>query len=473
VLGNIIGFVGLPLFLFTVFDDMYSLPQMLLSYDIVSSIVSVALFAVGVVGATIIACRHEMAETPASLMRPKAPRAGSRILLERIGFIWRRMGFLNKVAARNLFRYKKRAFMTIFGIAGCTALVICGMGIRDTSVALSPKQYGHITRYDLLAVANPDDFSQTCAALDERSAVKDSGVTVTSTLPIMTDNVTFTFGGKSETVQLIVVPDDRTNDLDDYVRLEDESKEPLSLRDGDVYLSKSSQLVLGIQPGDTAHVQDSSLNVAKVKVSDISLNYLGNTLYMTQSTYERAFGRSVRLNGIFALLKGSSADQIAFSKKLKSDGWLSISSTAEHWENFEANFTIINSVVVLVTFMAACLSFVVVFTLSNTNISERERELATIKVLGFRRGEVHHYVNKETLILTAIGAALGVPLGGLLAESFTYILQMPSLYFDVEVEPLSYVLAVVLSFGFTFIVNLATNRTLNKIDMVGALKSAE
>lgn len=158
VLGNIIGFVGLPLFLFTVFDDMYSLPQMLLSYDIVSSIVSVALFAVGVVGATIIACRHEMAETPASLMRPKAPRAGSRILLERIGFIWRRMGFLNKVAARNLFRYKKRAFMTIFGIAGCTALVICGMGIRDTSVALSPKQYGHITRYDLLAVAIPTIF---------------------------------------------------------------------------------------------------------------------------------------------------------------------------------------------------------------------------------------------------------------------------------------------------------------------------
>lgn len=128
--------------------------------------------------------------------------------------------------------------MTIFGIAGCTALVICGMGIRDTSVALSPKQYGHITRYDLLAVANPDDFSQTCAALDERSAANDFNVTVTSTLPIMTDNVTFTFGGKSETVQLIVVPDDRTSDLGDYVRLEDESKEPLPLRDGDVYLSK-------------------------------------------------------------------------------------------------------------------------------------------------------------------------------------------------------------------------------------------
>ena len=207
--------------------------------------------------------------------------------------------------------------MTIFGIAGCTALVICGMGIRDTSVALSPKQYGHITRYDLLAVANPDDFTQTCAALDERSAANDSNVTVTSTLPIMTDNVTFTFGGKSETVQLIVVPDDRTNDLDDYVRLEDESKEPLSLRDGDVYLSKSSQLVLGIQPGDTAYVQDSSLNVAKVKVSDISLNYLGNTLYMTQGTYERAFGRSARLNGVFVLLKGSSATRLRLARSLR------------------------------------------------------------------------------------------------------------------------------------------------------------
>ena len=133
----------------------------------------------------------------------------------------------------------------------------------------------------------------------------------------MTDNVTFTFGGKSETVQLIVIPDDRTGDLGDYVRLEDESKEPLSLRDGDVYLSKSSQLVLGIQLGDTAHVQDSSLNVAKVKVSDISLNYLGNTLYMTQGTYERAFGRSARLNGVFVLLKAHLLTRLRLARRLR------------------------------------------------------------------------------------------------------------------------------------------------------------
>ena len=473
VLGNIIGFIGLPLFLFTVFDDMYTLPNMLLAYDIVSSLGSVALFAVGVVGATVIACRHEMAETPAALMRPKAPRAGSRIFLERIGFIWRRMSFLNKVAARNLFRYKKRAFMTIFGIAGCTALVICGLGIRDTVTSLSPKQYGNVTRYDLLAVCNPDDYNAVTSALDARSQAEDARVTVTSMLPIMTDNVTFTYGGKSETVQLIVVPEDRVGDIDSYVHLEDEGKQQIALTDRSVILSKSAQLVLGIGAGDKAQLQDSALNMADVTVSDISLNYLGNTLYMTQSTYERVFGRSMRLNGIFALLHGKSADQIDFCHDLKGDGWLTLSSTAEHWKNFEANFQLVDSVVVVVTIMAACLSFVVVFTLSNTNISERERELATIKVLGFRRGEVHHYVNKETLVLTAIGAVVGMPLGVALAESFTYILQMPSLFFDVEVAPTSIAIAVALSFGFTFIVNMATNRTLNRIDMVGALKSAE
>jgi len=232
-------------------------------------------------------------------------------------------------------------------------------------------------------------------------------------------------------------------------------------------------MVLGVGTGSAARVQDSSLSVADVTVSDISLNYLGNTMLVCQGTYEKAFGKAMRANGVLVNLDGSGAAAQRFARDMKADGWLTVVSTADLTQNFEANFAIVDSVVVLVTFMAACLSFVVVFTLSNTNISERGRELATIKVLGFRRGEVHHYVNKETLVLTAIGAVVGVPLGYALARSFTYILQMPSLYFDVEVRPVSYVIAVALAFAFTLIVNLATNRTLNKIDMVGALKSAE
>ena len=473
VLGNLIGFIGLPLFLFTVFKAMYTLPNMLLSYDILTSLGSVALFAVGVVGAAYLACRRELAETPAALMRPKAPRAGSRILLERIGIVWRHLGFLNKATARNLFRYKKRALMTICGIAGCTALVICGLGIRDTVSALSAKQYGRITRYDVMAAANPDDLDAAVSAMQERNGSADAPARISEYATIMTDNVTFIAGGKSETVQMIVVPDAEAASIGDYLRLEDEGGAPIALSSGKVVLSKSAQMVLGVGTGSAARVQDSSLSVADVTVSDISLNYLGNTMLVCQGTYEKAFGKAMRANGVLVNLDGSGAAAQRFARDMKADGWLTVVSTADLTQNFEANFAIVDSVVVLVTFMAACLSFVVVFTLSNTNISERGRELATIKVLGFRRGEVHHYVNKETLVLTAIGAVVGVPLGYALARSFTYILQMPSLYFDVEVRPVSYVIAVALAFAFTLIVNLATNRTLNKIDMVGALKSAE
>lgn len=474
VIGNLIGFIALPLFLFTVFKAMYTLPDMLLSYDILTSLGSVALFAVGVVGAAYLACRRELAETPAALMRPKAPRAGSRIFLERIGLVWRHLGFLNKVTARNLFRYKKRALMTILGIAGCTALIICGLGIRDTVSALSAKQYGKVTRYDVMAVANPDDLDAAVLAMQQRSdAAGEDGARVSGYATVMTDNVTFIAGGKSETVQMVVVPDDQAARIGDYVRLESEDGAKIALKPGKVVLSKSAQMVLGTRAGDTARVQDSSLSVADVTVSDISLNYLGNTMFVCRSTYEKAFGKTMRANGVLVNLAGGHAAEQRFCREIKADGWLTVVGTADLTENFEANFKIVDSVVVLVTFMAACLSFVVVFTLSYTNISERGRELATIKVLGFRRGEVHHYVNKETLVLTAIGAVLGMPLGYALARSFTYVLQMPSLYFDVEVRPVSYVIAVALAFAFTLIVNLATNRSLNKIDMVGALKSAE
>ena len=475
IIGNIVGFIFLPLFLFTVFKAMYTLPNMLLSYDILSSLGSVALFAAGVVGAAYLACRRELAETPAALMRPKAPRAGSRIFLERIGFIWRRLGFLNKVTARNLFRYKKRALMTVLGIAGCTALIICGLGIRDTVSALSEKQYGHVTRYDAMAVANPDDLDAAVSAMVQRSdaAAGTDGARVSEYATVMTDNVTFIAGGKSETVQMVVVPDDEAASIGDYVCLESEDGSAIKLSSGKVVLSKSAQMVLGTRVGDKARVQDSSLSVADVTVSDISLNYLGNTMFICQSTYEKAFRKTMRANGVVVNLAGGHEAGKRFCREIKADGWLTVVSTADLTDNFEANFKLIDSVVVLVTFMAACLSFVVVFTLSFTNISERGRELATIKVLGFRRGEVHHYVNKETLVLTAIGAVLGIPLGYALARSFTYVLQMPSLYFDVEVRAVSYVVAVVLAFAFTLVVNLATNRTLNKIDMVGALKSAE
>ena len=473
IVGNLVGFIALPLFLFHVFTSMYVVPNMQLFYSAAMSIGSVALFAVGVAGAALIACRRELAESPAALMRPKAPRAGSRILLERVRPLWSRLGFLNKVTARNLFRYKMRFFMTTFGIAGCCALVICGLGIRDTVVGLSDRQYGGVTRYDLLAVSTSGELADLTAELEGRAAAEGSKVSLDSKIAVQLESVTAEFGGKKESVQIVVVPTESVDALGRYVRLADADGGSIELGNAGCDLSKSAQMVLGAKPGEKIELQDSALDTASVRVASTSMNYLGSTVYLSQDAYEKAFGKKMQANALIARLDGGADDQIDFCRSAKADGWLSVSSTADQVKNFEKNFAIINAVVVLVTAMAAALSFVVVFTLSNTNISERERELATIKVLGFNRREVHRYVNKETLILTGIGAVVGVPLGYVLARSFTYVLQMPSLYFDVHVQPVSYVIAVALSFVFTIVVNQATNRSLNRIDMVGALKSAE
>lgn len=473
VVGNLVGFIALPLFLFHVFTSMYVVPNMQLFYSAAMSIGSVALFAVGVAGAAFVACRRELAESPAALMRPKAPRAGSRILLERVRPLWSRLGFLNKVTARNLFRYKMRFFMTTFGIAGCCALVICGLGIRDTVVGLSDRQYGGVTRYDLLAVSTSGELADLTAELEGRAAAEGSKVSLDSKIAVQLESVTAEFGGKKESVQIVVVPTESVDALGRYVRLADADGGSIELVNAGCDLSKSAQMVLGAKVGEKIELQDSALDTASVRVASTSMNYLGSTVYLSQDAYEKAFGKKMQANALIAKLDGGADDQIDFCRSAKADGWLSVSSTADQVKNFEKNFAIINAVVVLVTAMAAALSFVVVFTLSNTNISERERELATIKVLGFNRREVHRYVNKETLILTGIGAVVGVPLGYVLARSFTYVLQMPSLYFDVHVQPVSYVIAVALSFVFTIVVNQATNRSLNRIDMVGALKSAE
>ncbi len=467
VVGNVLGFVVLPAIIFTIFSTMYALPGFAYGFDAAWALAAFALFAAGIVGATLLTCWRELHESPASLMRPKAPRAGSRILLEHVGPVWHRLGFLSKVTARNLFRYKRRLLMTIFGIAGCVALLITGFGIRDTVLSLSPRQYGDggVNLYDLMAVTSADDLDSAMADLEGSPEVED-------VLRVYIDSLTVSHGDSKESVSLIVVPDDV--DLSGYVRLVDESGQPMALPEDGAVITKNAEQVMGFSLGDELHLQDSTLAEGTAPVSGIAMSYLGNTLYMTESAYEAAFGAPCEQNGVLAHLSGGADEQIAFSEGLTEDGrYLSVVSTQKLVNDFSSAFTLINTVVYVVIVLAAALSFTVVFTLSNTNISERERELATIKVLGFRRSEVHRYINKETLILTGIGIVCGMPLGYFLARSLTWILRMPSLYFDVVVDPLTYVISAVLAFVFTLLVNLITDRSLDRIDMVGALKSAE
>lgn len=464
IIGDIAGFVVIPYVLFYIFQAMYLLPLFSLHFDLFYAVLGIVAFVAGIAGATFITCRKDLTESPASLMRPRAPRAGSRIFLEHIRPLWRRLGFLNKVTARNLFRYKKRLAMTIFGIMGCTALLICGFSIKNTVESLAPRQYEQIYRYDLMAVTSADDFEAARSVLEGANEVTDLEA-------IGVDTITVEYKGGKESMQLYIIPSDMK--ISDYVSLQTLEGDPISLDDTGVVMTNNAATVLGLSAGDTASIATSALDKAEVTVESITRNYLGNAIYMTEDAYEELFG-PLEPNGFFAHLTGGDTEQRAFADELEGDDiFLSITSVAKMREQFEQSFTLINVVVYVVIGLAAGLAFVVLFTLSTVNIGEREREIATIKVLGFRAGEVRTYINKETLVLTSLGILVGLPAGWALSESFTYILKMPSIFFDVVVDPWCYALAAAFSIVFALAVSLITNRMLARIDMVEALKSPE
>ena len=470
VLGGICGFIIFPTFLFSVvFVAMYQLPSYVYSFDAIYGIGSILFFIVGIAGAAILACRSELKQTPAALMRPKAPKAGSRIFLERITPLWSRMSFLNKVTARNIFRYKKRFLMTIFGIMGCMALLVCGFAIRDSVHALSVMQYNDINRYDVLTVVNQNDFDSCFEALDTDSRVS-------SVAPIGVDSVTVSAPDKNETkesLQLFIIPDGAS--LTDYVTTRTSNNKPCELSSEGMLLTRNAAELLEVTGGNSIHIESSSLDQADVPVQFVIDNYLGNAAYITQSTYEEFFGEAVELNGFFVNLTSSDAtDQETFANELvDNEAFMTVTSTQNMSEEFSQSFSLINTVVYVIIVLAAALAFVVLFTLSTTNISERIRELATIKVLGFRRREVNHYVNKETILLTALGMVCGIPLGYAFSQSLTYVLKMPSIYFAVTIEPLSYIYSCALTLFFAWLVAMLSNRALAKIDMIEALKSVE
>ena len=464
IIGDIGGFLLLPKFVFRIFQTLYLIPNYSLQFDAWYGIGGIALFTGGILVAVWIAVHEELKHMPVVLMRPKAPRTGARVLLERIRPLWRNLTFLNKVTARNLFRYKKRMLMTVFGIMGCSALVLCAMAINDSVSALIPRQYEHIYRYDLMVMMDDAHVYQSLSKNDE----------VSECMALLVDNATIkSSGNKEERVQLMVFS--KQTDVASYLSLEDLNGDPVTLEEGDVYVTQNASQVLDFSVKDTIRVQNSDLKEERVKVTGIVQNYLGNTIYMSENTYEKLFG-SYEDNAVLANYKGkvSELQKDRYVQKLEErDDVLSVVSTSSMQNAFETSFSLITSVVYLMLAMAAALAFVVLFTLSTTNISERVRELATIKVLGFYDKEVHSYVNKETLLLTLLGILVGLPAGTILAQSLTYVLNMPSIHFAVTIRPISYLYTVLLSFGFAVVVNLITNRVLNHIDMVESLKSME
>lgn len=463
VIGDIGGFVVLPEIIFIIFATMYQLPVYRLSFDVVYGIGGILLFMAGIVGATIAACYAELRQKPAELMRPKAPRLGSRVILERITFLWNRFSFLNKVTARNLFRYKKRLFMTVAGIMGCTALLLCGFTIKDTVTELMPGQYEKIYQYDLMAAA--DDNDELLALMEQKDEVSQYLNILVETVKVKNA------AGEEQKIQMIVVPEN--DSLKDYITLEDMDGNSVELNNSGVFLTNNVMDVLDISEGENVFIQNLKLVQKELHIEKQVINYLGNTVYMTQAVYEKFFGE-YKPNGVLANFSDNCTNQREFAQELgREECIISSVSTQELKQDFSKAFTLINMVVYIVIILAAALAFVVLFTLSTTNISERERELATIKVLGFYDREVHLYVNKETIILTLVGILFGLPLGVAFGGYLMYILKLPSIYFAVTIYPVSYFIAAGIALMFALMVDFITDKALDKINPVEALKSIE
>lgn len=465
ILGSVGAFVVLPGIIFIIFQEMYVLPEYVFRFNLLYGISGPVVFMAGIVVATAVACKTELKQTPAALMRPKTPRSGSRVFLERITPIWNHLSFLNKVTARNLFRYKKRLFMTIAGIMGCMALMLFGFAVKDSVADVKQRQYGQVNRYDLLAVTTAADNDLLLSYVEDDPQVESFMNMQIETLKLKNEQ------GDKESVQLYVIPEGE--DIETYVHLEDINDTALTLKDGDIYVTQNASTMMKFEAGDTLTLQRMNLEQGSITVTAVVKNYLGNIVFMTQATYEKLFG-TFEPNGLLLNFSEKCTDQEGYAEELsKKEGVLSAMSTEGLNDDFEQAFKLMNVVVYVVIVMAACLAFAVLFTLATTNISERQRELATIKVLGFYDREVHLYVNKETMILTFVGILAGLPLGYAFAQTLTDILKMPGLHLAVSLHTESYLMASGLSLLFALIVNVITNRSLDVIDPVEALKSIE
>ena len=468
-LGLMVGFLGIPSFLLLVIEGLYTVPGIQLEYDWLYGSTGIALFVVGVVVATVVACAGALRQSPAQLMQPKAPKAGARILLERIRPLWRRLSFLNKVTARNIFRFKSRLLMTVGGVAGCTALIVCGFAINDTVATLGPKQYEDIYHYDLLVVSGDDSVDAMRARLDKDGRVERS-------LDLRLDSGEMDAGDAGETIQLMIVPDDSAGALGDMITLRSASggHGKLQLGGDGIIVAQSAANSLGVKAGDTVTLRDGSMRHGEVKVSAVTRNLIGSNVYVSESLYKKTFGVSAAVthNAVIATLNGTADQNIAYADRLARDpSVVSATSTDDLERSF--SFDLMSAVVALIIALAGGLALVVLFTLANTNVSERVREMATLKVLGFYDREVHRYVNKEMLILAGMGIVVGLPLGRAVGGLLTAALNMPALYFEVSVHWYSYVIAAAATMAFALLVQLLTNPVLDRIDPVSSLKSVE
>lgn len=463
ILGFSVGFRLFPKAIGSAYAMMFTLPEVTTSvrHDIVLWVAPVTVGSILL--ATLWACWSEFRACPAKLMQPKAPAAGKRIWLEHLPFIWKRLSFTHKVTCRNLFRYKKRFFMTVIGVAGCSALLVTGFGLRDSINDIVNKQFGEIYLYQMNVLTDGEMLSDDLVKYLDDKEVFDGW------LPYSDESGKVMANGKSESAN-IEVPSD-VSDFGSFISLRNrKTKEKLTLSDDGAVLTEKLCETLGVTVGDSVTLQNSDGREAEMKVIGITENYLTSFAYVAPGGYANAFGKSADFRHLLCRVGNAATDAVS-EKLLGFDNVLYVNASQSLKDNFADSIKSIDGVIFVLILSAGLLCMVVLYNLTNVNICERRKELATIRVLGFHPGEVSRYIFRETDALSFIGSAAGLFAGIWLHSFVVRTVEVDQVMFGRSIYPLSFVFALAISLLFTFIVDLIMRKQIRSVDMVEAMKS--
>lgn len=464
--GAIFGSYMIPSVIWNIYKKIFFIPKFIYLLKSDYNALGLWICILCICGTSVIVCIKNLREVPANLMRPKAPKSGKKILLERINFIWKKLKFSDKITIRNIFRYKSRVITTILGIAGCTALILAGFGLKDSIKDVTDFQFNNIIKYDKMLMTN-DSINQIDI---EKELLNDDKVE--NFTNVNTQNIKVLFNEEQEVT--MITPDD-FNSISKSISLIDLKTNNVinNISDNSCIISEKTAKLLDIDVGDKISLLDNDNNKYDIKVSYIIKNYINQYLYINKNTYNNLF-KDYKINSILISLKDEDKNSKEFDKKYISNGYaLTIVDNDDIKSSMNDMLGSIDSIVAILIIAAASLAFVVLYNLSNINISERKREIATLKVLGFYPSEVDKYINRETVLLTILGIGIGLLFGSYLSHFIISTCEPDYIMFDRHVYTLSYFYSLFITVIFTIIVTIVTHFNLKKINMVTSLKNVE
>ena len=475
-IGTLIGQIIFPAVIMNAYKIAYvTLTDFVTPIHLKYSLISMIAAVVSTTAATLAACYKELLAAPAELMRPAAPKIGKRVFLERITFIWKHLNFSNKAAVRNLFRYKKRLFMTVLGIGGCMGLLLVGFGVKDSIMTIGDRQYNFIHTYQVkMTLADADTDEEKQEVLD--SVLKEPTTKAAMLSHESTIDACCGANGEKKQSTYLFIPSD-ADELDEFVSLQNRiSGQKYTLDDEGVVISEKLATLLDVSEGDDIYLEVSSLNYKPVKVMHIAENYYYHYVYMTPECYQSLFGKDIEYDEIFVVNKDPediSYENDFSAKYLDNNAVSGITFTRTISDRIESMITSMNIVTYVLVVSAGLLAFIVLYNLNNINISERQRELATLKVLGFYDGEISMYVFRENIMLTVLGTIFGIFFGIWLHRFVILTAELDIMMFGRQIYTKSYIYSILLTIGFSIIVNIVMHWKMKKIDMIESLKSVE